>query len=81
VRRRTTGRFALALAVVIAAYQLGFVRLLNAGGSVAGGWGIVVALLVGGLVVAVLFTAVYDGPRALVGVLMPWHRTSGTRAR
>lgn len=67
MRRRGTGRFALAFAVVAVLAQVGFSRLMALG--VRGGWaGVVVALVVAGFALAVIFTAIYDGPRSLAGL-------------
>lgn len=67
MRRRGTGRFVLAFAVVAVLAQLGFSRLMALGmwGGVAG---VIAALLVAGFALALLFTAIYDGPRSLPGL-------------
>ena len=64
VKRRGTVRFVLALLASLAAYQYGFVRALNAGGRVLGGWGLIPALLAFAVVLTLIFTVAYDGPRA-----------------
>ncbi|MDQ4090111.1 MAG: hypothetical protein M3163_07385 [Actinomycetota bacterium] len=81
MRPRTAARFALALVVLVALHQLGFRALLSTGARTAGGWGLVVALVVGGAVAALSFTAVYDGPRAVLRLIRPSRRTTGIRAR
>ena len=68
MRRRGTGRFALAFAVVALLAQLGFARLMALGAK-GGGAGVIAALFVAGFAVALLFTAIYDGPRSLAGLL------------
>lgn len=68
MRRRGTGRFALAVAVVSVLAQLGFSRIMAAG-TRGGGAGVAAALTVAGFAVALLFTAIYDGPRSLPGLL------------
>ena len=68
MRRRGTGRFALAFAVVSLLAQVGFSTIM-AVGTKAGGAGLIVALVVAGFALALLFTAIYDGPRSLAGLL------------
>lgn len=68
MRRRGTGRFALALAVVVLLGQLGFSTVM-AIGTRGGGAGVIVALVVAGFALALIFTAIYDGPRSLAGVM------------
>ena len=74
MRRRGTGRFALAFAVVALLAQLGFSTVMAVGAR-GGGAGVVVALFVAGFVVALLFTAIYDGPRSLAGLVRPRSRS------
>ena len=64
MRPRSPLRFGAAFAVVLALYQLTFPALMSAG-SRAGAWGIATVLVLAGFGLAVVFTAVYDGPRAL----------------
>ncbi len=78
---RSAGRFATGLVALIVVYQLGFVKLMGFGAATAGGWGIALALLVGGFLTALIFTTVYDGPRAVMRLIRPSRRTSGIRAR
>jgi hypothetical protein len=81
VRPRTAARFVLALVVLVALDQLGFRALLSTGAGTAGGWGLVVALVVCGAGAALVFTGVYDGPRAVLRLIRPSRRTTGIRAR
>ena len=80
MRPRSAGRFLVAVVLVGVAYGVGFPALLTWGGH-AGGWGVVLAFLGAGFAAGLLFTAVYDGPRALLGLIRPGRRTSGTRVR
>jgi len=74
MRRRGSGRFAVAVAVVALLLQAGFSRLMALG--VRGGWaGVIVALFVAGFAVAVIFTAIYDGPRSLARLLRSHSRS------
>jgi hypothetical protein len=66
--RRGTGRFTLAFAVVAILGQLGFARLMSVGAR-GGGAGVVAALCIAGFGLALVFTAIYDGPRSLAGLL------------
>jgi hypothetical protein len=68
MRRRGSGRFALALTFVIVLAQLGFPKVVTLGahGGVAGAAG---TLVVAGFALALIFTAIYDGPRSLARVL------------
>ena len=68
MKRRGTGRFALAFAVVVLLAQVGLPTVM-AVGSRGGGAGVVAALFFAGFVLALLFTAIYDGPRSLAGLL------------
>lgn len=61
---RRTARFALAIVVLLTLYQLS-IPVFMAIGTQAGGWAVVVALPVVGFGFAIIFTAIYDGPRAL----------------
>jgi hypothetical protein len=67
MRRRGNGRFALAFAVVVLLAQVGFPTVMGVG-SRGGGAGVIAALFVAGFALALLFTAIYDGPRALAGL-------------
>jgi hypothetical protein len=75
VRRRGTARFVLALVVAFATYSLGFSRVMDLGDAALGSWGLVTAVLVLGFGIALLFTAIYDGPVALCRVLTGHART------
>jgi Na+/H+ antiporter NhaC len=68
MRRRGTGRFVLALAVVALLAQLGFSTVVALAAR-RGGAGVVVALFVAGFAVALIFTVIYDGPRSVVGLI------------
>ena len=72
VRRRGTARFVLALVVSFAVYELTFSRAMEVGHATFGGWGLAAAVLILGFGIALLFTAIYDGPRAL-GRLLKRH--------
>jgi hypothetical protein len=66
--RRGNGRFALAFAVVVVLAQVGFSTVMDVG-SRGGGAGVIAALFVAGFALALLFTAIYDGPRSLAALL------------
>jgi hypothetical protein len=68
MRRRGTWRFAVAFAVVVLLAQVGFSTVMEVG-SRGGGAGVIAALFVAGFALALLFTAIYDGPRALAGMV------------
>ena len=68
MRRGGTGRFALAFAVVAVLAQLGFSPIMAVGAK-GGGAGIVAVLFAAGFALALLFTAIYDGPKSLAGLL------------
>jgi hypothetical protein len=68
MRRRGTVRFTLAFAVVVLLGQVGFSRLMALGAR-GGGAGVVAALVAAGFALALIFTAIYDGPRSLAGLL------------
>ena len=65
MRRRGTARYGLALFVAFVAYDLGFAKAMAVGNAALGGWGLVAAVVVLGFALALLFTAIYDGPLAL----------------
>jgi hypothetical protein len=65
VRRRGTARFAVAFVVSFAVYGGGFAPALTLGHAVLGGVGLAAAIVVLGFGLALLFTAIYDGPVAL----------------
>ncbi len=69
MRPRGTARFALAIVPLLALYQLS-VPVFVAIGTRAGGWAVVAALPVAGFGFAVIFTAIYDGPRALARLVV-----------
>ena len=68
MRRRGTGRFALALVACLAAGDFVLSTAVEVGAGVAGGSGVVPMVLLVALGLALLFTMVYDGPRALGGL-------------
>jgi hypothetical protein len=61
VRRKGTARFVLGLVVAGALGDILFARSIEIGLHVAGGAGVVAALVVLGFGLALVFTAVYDG--------------------
>jgi hypothetical protein len=67
MRPRGTLRFALALVVCFAAADLALRPAIEAGARVAAWWGVAAALVGLGFALALLFTVVYDGRRALAG--------------
>lgn len=60
-----TARFVIAFVVCYVIYDLTFSRSLEVGHAVLGGWGLVLAVGVLGFGIALVFTAIYDGPVAL----------------
>lgn len=62
---RGSGRLILALVAAVAAHEYGFTRAIAGSVRLFGGWGIVPALVGCGFLLAVLFTTVCDGPRAV----------------
>jgi hypothetical protein len=72
MRRRGTGRFGLATAVVACLGQVVLPHTIRVG-STYGALGITGALVVAGFTLAVVFTAMYDGPRDIFR-LLPRHR-------
>ncbi len=69
MRPRGSGRFALAILVLLLLSQLA-VPVFMAVGTRAGGWGAVAVLPVAGLSLALVFTAIYDGPGAVARLLV-----------
>ena len=65
MRRRGTARFVCALIVSYVIYETSFSRSLEAGHAALGGWGLVAAVVLLGFGMALVFTAIYDGPVAL----------------
>jgi hypothetical protein len=65
VRRRGTARFVLALMASYVFYERSFSRSLELGHAALGGWGLVAAVVLLGFGMALVFTAIYDGPAAL----------------
>jgi hypothetical protein len=63
VRPRSTLRFGIALVLCFMVGDLALWPAIETGVRVAGGWGVVPALVVLGFALALLFTVVYDGPR------------------
>jgi hypothetical protein len=74
VRRTGTGRFVLALVVSFAVYGRCLGAALKLGDPALGGPGVVAAVVVLGFGLALLFTAIYDGPGAIARLLT---RTGG----
>lgn len=66
----------LALLVSFVAYELSFSKAMAAGGAALGGWGLVAAIVVLGFGLALVFTAIYDGPVALGRLLRREARAS-----
>ncbi len=64
MRRGGTGRFALAVVVLLVLYQLSVPVFMAIGTRAGGGW-VVAALPVAGFGFALVLTAIVDGPRAL----------------
>ncbi len=73
MRPRGSARFALAIVLLLALYQLS-VPVFVAIGTRAGGWAVVAALPVAGFGFALVFTAIYDGPRVLAGLAVRTQR-------
>ena len=73
MRRRGTGRFALALVACLAAGDVASPTVVEAGAGFGGGWGILSVLLVMGVGLALLYTVVYDGPRPLGALVAQSH--------
>lgn len=69
MRRRGTARFVFALIVSYVIYELSFSKSIAVGHAVLGGWGLLAAVALLGFGMALVFTAVYDGPVALGRVL------------
>ena len=55
----------LALMASYVVYELSFSRSLELGHAAFGGWGLVAAVVLLGFGMALVFTAIYDGPIAL----------------
>lgn len=55
----------IALVVSYVIYDLSFSRSIEVGHAAFGGWGLVVAVVLLGFGIALVFTAIYDGPVAL----------------
>jgi hypothetical protein len=68
VKRRGTGRFAIAILAFALFAQLVVPRIITAGMH-AGVLGVIASLAVAGGVFAILFTAIYDGPGAFLGAV------------
>ena len=68
MRRRGTGRFALALVACLAAGDVAFPTAVEVGAGFGGGWGVLSVLGLSGVGLALLFTVVYDGPSSLRGL-------------
>lgn len=66
----------LALVVSFAIYEFSFSRAMEVGHAAFGGWGLVAAVLVLGFGIALLFTAIYDGPLALGRLLKRQEHTA-----
>ncbi len=67
----------LAIVASIVVYEVGFSRVMEVGHAALGGWGLLTALCVLGFGIALLFTAIYDGPVAL-GRMFTGHGPEGT---
>jgi hypothetical protein len=65
VRRRGTARFVFALIVSYVLFDVSFSRSLELGHAALGGWGLVAAVVSLGFGMALVFTAIYDGPVVL----------------
>jgi hypothetical protein len=65
MRRRGTARFVCALIVPYVIYEMSFLRSLEIGHNAFGGWGLVAPVVLLGFGMALVFTAIYDGPGAL----------------
>ena len=74
MKRRGTLRFAVALTVCFAAGDLALSAAIEAGARIGGWWGVFLAPAVLGFALALLFTVVYDGPRALGGLAGQYRR-------
>jgi hypothetical protein len=70
VRRRGTARFGLAVVAMFAVYEGTLAPTLRLGYAALGGWGLVAAVVVLGFGLALLFTAIYDGPVAVGRLLI-----------
>ena len=55
----------IALVVSFVIYDLSFSKSLEVGHAILGGWGLVAAVVLLGFGIALVFTAIYDGPVAL----------------
>lgn len=65
MRPRGTVRFVFALVVSYAICDLSFAGSIEAGHAALGGWGIAAVVVFLGFALALVFTAIYDGPVAL----------------
>lgn len=68
MKRRGLGRVALAFTASLIAYQL---LVLPYVGGARTGWGLLLIYLTAAVGLTLLFTLVYDGPRALIGLIRP----------
>jgi hypothetical protein len=65
---------ALAFVACLAASDLALVPAVEAAARVGGWWAILPAIVALGFGLALLFTVVYDGPRALLGLAVQYRR-------
>jgi hypothetical protein len=65
MRRRGTTRFVCALIVSYVIYEVSFLRSLEVGHDALGGLGLMAAVVLLGFGIALVFTAIYDGPVGL----------------
>lgn len=78
MKPRSTARFALALAAAIATYQLLVLDFMR---DARTGWGLALVIVVAGAGLALLFTVIYDGLRAVTRLLEPASTESVTDRR
>lgn len=72
VRPRGLGRFALAILMLFVLSQM-TIPVFMAVGTRAGLWGVLAAMSAAGLGLALVFSAIYDGPRPLARLLVHVH--------
>ena len=84
MRRRGTARFVISLVVSYVIYDLSFSKSIEVGHAALGGWGLVAAVVLLGFGIALVFTAIYDGPVALARLVTRHHdavHINGSAAR
>ncbi len=74
MRRRDGLRFAIALVVCFTAGDLALAPIIEAGAAFGGWWAVAPELVLLGFALALLFTVVYDGPRARRGLAVQYRR-------